>query len=224
MLALLQLAFKLATRLSASASRSLQNSGRCTRRQSSQSDDVLAQNHSSTNLLRTSPTDASSTQKSLKYPPSCRSSYIGIREFFLSSSLRVQGNHGSFRSNRPRFSAPAHTSLAFSTTAKVTPNHFGAMENDWLQERDALASTFNPNHTPTPRFDWRMRAASRTRKDLTLAGEDVAKHDPSRRYLRRVAPPQINVQPGQPFYEEINAYSQRYALLSIALYSEVYSS
>lgn len=80
---------------------------------------------------------------------------------------------------------------------------------EWLQhDEDTSASNVV---LPTVRFDWRKRATSRRcppshRKGNSL-GQDNAMH--RTKYTRRVAPPQVDVQLGEPFYHAIEAYKNR---------------
>ncbi|KAF9460474.1 P-loop containing nucleoside triphosphate hydrolase protein [Collybia nuda] len=55
----------------------------------------------------------------------------------------------------------------------------------------------------TERFDWRLRAPSRTRK-ARITGAKYAK------YIRRKLPPLVNTVQGEPFYDAIRAYQDRF--------------
>lgn len=64
--------------------------------------------------------------------------------------------------------------------------------------------SFAPNH-PTPRFDWRRRALSRS--PSRGHGKDAQKH------VKRVVPQQLEIEPGGRFYHEVKAYEKRWVLL-----------
>lgn len=150
-----------------------------------------------------------SPSKDTKTLSSRRFSYLGIRNFFTNTS--IEPNQPSPLSQRSHFSTSFHNQFGPSVIAHGAQiRHLTAAEQEWLQDESVQTYTTSSVDTPTPRFDWRLRSSSRLQKEKTLAGEDVEKHDPRRRTLHRIAPPQINVQKGEPFYEEICAYSDRY--------------
>ncbi|KAG2152811.1 P-loop containing nucleoside triphosphate hydrolase protein [Suillus clintonianus] len=60
---------------------------------------------------------------------------------------------------------------------------------------------------PSQRSDWRLRATSRTHRTQLF---DAQRH---RRYIKRVNPPHIQVQQGEPFFEEIQAYNKHFLSL-----------
>ncbi|KAG1736198.1 P-loop containing nucleoside triphosphate hydrolase protein [Suillus lakei] len=60
---------------------------------------------------------------------------------------------------------------------------------------------------PSQRSDWRLRATSRTNRTQLSDGQ---RH---RRYIKRVNPPHIQVQQGEPFFEEIQAYNKHFLSL-----------
>jgi hypothetical protein len=65
---------------------------------------------------------------------------------------------------------------------------------------------YSGNHAPLPpsqRSDWRLRATSRTNRTQL----DGHRH---RRYVKRANPPHIQVQQGEPFFEEIQAYNKQF--------------
>ncbi|KAF8064109.1 P-loop containing nucleoside triphosphate hydrolase protein [Lyophyllum atratum] len=116
--------------------------------------------------------------------------YLGIRNFFLAAAF-----------TRPRVSA------------KLT-----AAEEEWLQE-DQLQTTSNiPPHPLDPqqsqeRFDWRLRASSRIRKPPATPDSQPA---PRQKYIRRKVPPVVSVQQGEPFYDAIHNYEDRFLKLLAA--------
>ncbi|KAG2035496.1 P-loop containing nucleoside triphosphate hydrolase protein [Suillus americanus] len=69
---------------------------------------------------------------------------------------------------------------------------------------------YSGNHAPLPpsqRSDWRLRATSRTNRTQLFDGQ---RH---RRYIKRANPPHIQVQQGEPFFEEIQAYNKHFLSL-----------
>ena len=142
-------------------------------------------------------------------PASRRDSYLTIHNFFTSSYFRVVKPSGNSISlpivHRTRYSSYG-TSWPPSDGSqhRIQPKDIFA-ESDWLQDRDVVLPTFNKDYVAPPRFDWRMRASSRTRKDVKLEGRKQL----NARRIRRHAPPVMDVQIGQPFFEEINAYQER---------------
>lgn len=200
---------KLATRYSNSAWESLKNVTTHQRHRSSESLRVTT-NPNSPLASHTSSTGTLSNSKDHKALSHRRSSYLGIRNFFANISAHRQ---------KPSTVAPFPRHSHFSTS---TQSHFrpsvaahGAQihrltpeEEEWLHNSDVLALA--SSSTPGPRFDWRMRASSRARRDNSAKDNHVAKQDPRKRSIKRLAPSPINVEMGEPFYEEIKAYSNRY--------------
>ena len=74
-------------------------------------------------------------------------------------------------------------------------------------------SDFNYDNVEwTPRYDWRLRApAARRRKQEppTNPGIDTQQ----RKYIKRIIPPQMDVQIVEPFYEQIQLYKKQFVLL-----------
>ena len=143
---------------------------------------------------------------------SCRSSYLGIRNFFVNSSVHCR---------EPRNVVSPSQRCQFSTTAQndfqpsdivggAEVSHLTTEEEERSQSRDFYASLNSASDTSTPRYDWRLRASSRMRPAMALAGKGHDGHNSHRQTPKRILPPQIHVHRGEPFYEEIKAYSDRY--------------
>ena len=76
---------------------------------------------------------------------------------------------------------------------------------DWLQVEVGHPTSLSAPPESTRRFDWRMKANSRAARP---AGVEFPKYE-RLQYIRRIQPPQVDTQMGEPFYEEIQAYRQR---------------
>lgn len=65
-----------------------------------------------------------------------------------------------------------------------------------------------PLGSPSPRFDWRLRATSRA---AARSGGLQPSRDgtDSRTYIKRVVPQHVEIQPGERFHHEANAYENR---------------
>jgi hypothetical protein len=82
-----------------------------------------------------------------------------------------------------------------------TPKELGIPTEDYY-------SGYHAPLPPSQRSDWRLRATSRTNHTQPLDGQ---RH---RRYIKRVNPPHIQVQQGEPFFEEIQAYNKQFVAFS----------
>lgn len=142
-------------------------------------------------------------------PASRHDSYLTIREFFTSSGFHAASSPKNSSSlpilHRARYSNYGTAWPPTNSSRRRLQPKDTSTESDWLQERDILLPTFDRDHVPPPRFDWRMRASSRTRKGVKLEGQKQR----NTRRIKRHAPPVMDVQMGQPFFEEINAYQER---------------
>jgi hypothetical protein len=139
---------------------------------------------------------------------SCRrSSYLEIRNFFINSSAQYrQPRCTSSLSQRCRFSTTGPSIIQPSDfIGEAEINHLIAREDQWPESRALNARFYSASSIGTPRYDWRSRAFSRTR--LAMAGEYYDGPDLN---IRRIAPPQVPVQMGEPFSEEIQKYADRY--------------
>jgi hypothetical protein len=80
-----------------------------------------------------------------------------------------------------------------------------AAEQEWLQA-DPPSPFLTPHpydiHHTTERFDWRLRAPSRVRKDPNASKQRA-------KYVRRKLPPLVNAMQGEPFYDATKAYEER---------------
>jgi hypothetical protein len=65
-----------------------------------------------------------------------------------------------------------------------------------------------PLSPPSPRFDWRLRATSRSaaRSDGLQPSRDGTD---SRTYMKRIIPQHLEIQSGERFHHEVNAYEDR---------------
>ncbi|KIJ60439.1 hypothetical protein HYDPIDRAFT_98653 [Hydnomerulius pinastri MD-312] len=130
------------------------------------------------------------------------STFIGIRDYFKKLSRQP----GSLASDRQphcsRFSTSPSSHGAAATLQK--PSHYELPLDRFFSEHSPLA--------PSTRFDWRLRAPSRC-KGVPELPEKV---EGRRVYIKRVAPPSNEVQPGEPFYDEIQAYNDRFLPLLLA--------
>lgn len=152
--------------------------------------------------------DTPSTSKNPEILSSRRSSYLGIHNFFVNTSAHYHEPCSiSPLSHRVHFSTISQNNFRPSRTISGTGSlHFAAYEEGQLQGTAGLSA---PDAT-VARYDWRMRASSRIRRGKTLAGEDHDRYTSYSQVVKRIPPPQIGAQKGEPFYEEINAYSKRY--------------
>lgn len=128
---------------------------------------------------------------------SCLSRNFQVAKLATRAANRVCSSLQYGATHRRHLPIPNHENASHP---RIQPKDISA-ESDWLQDRDVVLPTFNRDHVPPPRFDWRMRASSRTRKNVKLEGSKLK--------IRRHAPPVIDVKMGQPFFEEINAYQER---------------
>lgn len=143
-----------------------------------------------------------------------RSSYLGIRNFFINSPAHcLESRNILSLSQCAHFSTTSRHNFQPSSIQNTTGTldssiQVGWPESDWQENRDRYMVT----HETDARFDWRMRATSRIRRRDPLALKDNETRDPHRRVLRRISPPHINVGVGEPFFEEILAYCKRYVV------------
>jgi hypothetical protein len=132
---------------------------------------------------------------------------LEIRNFFINSSAQYrQPRTISSLSQRCHFSTTGQNIFQPSgIIGEAEINHLKAREEERLQSRAFNASLYSASGIRTPRYDWRSRASSRTR--LAMAGKY---HDEPDLNIRRIAPPQVHVQTGELFSEEIKTYADRY--------------
>ncbi|KAG1852645.1 P-loop containing nucleoside triphosphate hydrolase protein [Suillus tomentosus] len=126
--------------------------------------------------------------------------FLGIRNYFSNLEKHVQKhNHELLGVRRAQFSVSC-SSRGSAQTLLQKPKELKIPIEDYYSE----------NHAPLPpsqRSDWRLRATSRTNRTQLSDGQ---RH---RRYIRRVIPPHIQVQQGEPFFEEIQAYNKHFLSL-----------
>ncbi|KZT23060.1 P-loop containing nucleoside triphosphate hydrolase protein [Neolentinus lepideus HHB14362 ss-1] len=123
-----------------------------------------------------------------------------------STAVRVRSSLGSL-STCSRKTCQSRT-LTVSNSTRNGGVKLTAAEREWLQEDDAdteseLASSVRVTHQP--RFDWRQTLLRVRRKRAASAVVD----DHSR-FIKRVAPPCMSIQPRSPFYREIQAYNEHF--------------
>ncbi|GLB44126.1 putative P-loop containing nucleoside triphosphate hydrolase protein [Lyophyllum shimeji] len=141
--------------------------------------------------------------------------FLGISGLFLLSNIRSLSTSAHAEVN--------HETEAFFTSApfySVQPasKRLTAAEEEWLQEDQLQPSSNIPSHPvdpdqPQERFDWRLRASSRTQKPPAPSDSQTA---PRQRYTRRKQPPMRSVQQGEPFYDAIQNYEDRFLKLLAA--------
>jgi hypothetical protein len=66
------------------------------------------------------------------------------------------------------------------------------------------SSKITLDNPPIERFDWRLRARRPAPPMLEVQGAQRTKK------VRRVAPPEKDLQPGEEYFDEVNAYRDRY--------------
>lgn len=203
--------FKLATRYRKLARDSLRNVTINHQRRFA-SDHLRAPQHHFTNSQTSSGplNDQIRTPKDSKALSSRRSSYLAICNFFTNNSGRQQGSD-----TVPSLPRRSHFSTSclnhFRSSAPTQATNFGGLtreEEEWLQNSDILALATSSGLGP--RFNWRMRATSQT----AVQGH-VSEDGKKPRSIKRIAPLPINVKQGEPFFEEIQAYSARYVFIII---------
>lgn len=86
-------------------------------------------------------------------------------------------------------------------------NSLNAAEREWLQHDEQIASS-NEIQSAV-RYDWRKRTMSRMRPSPPTKYESQDETTRRTRHPRRMLPPQMDVQWGEPFYHAIQAYKKR---------------
>ncbi|KAG0707217.1 P-loop containing nucleoside triphosphate hydrolase protein [Suillus ampliporus] len=124
-------------------------------------------------------------------------SFLGIQNYFTGLERHVQKrdkNLGGIRRAQFSFLCPSQSS------AQVLLQK----PKGWdIPAEDYYSGSSSPL-PPSQRSDWRLRATSRTNR---------TQHQRHGRYIKRVNPPQIELQQGEPFYEEIQAYNKHFLSL-----------
>jgi len=136
-----------------------------------------------------------------------RLSFLGVQNYFTGLERHVQkSNHSPRGVRRAQFSV----SCASQDSAQAL---FRKPKESDLPTEDYYSGSSAPL-PPSQRSDWRLRATSRTNR-AQLQNLDAQGH---RRYIKRVAPPYMQVQPGESYYEEIQAYNEQFVGSSTASY------
>ena len=120
--------------------------------------------------------------------------FIGIRNYF--KSLSRQAKPTAYDPPLPPRRVHDFSSSAAShgAAARLKPSQYELPTDVYFSEDSPLA--------PSTRFDWRLRATSRSYRNNSSLG----KRDSARVYMKRVVPSCTEVQLGEPLYEEIQAY------------------
>ena len=95
---------------------------------------------------------------------------------------------------------------AFQDVLSQSHGHLPHVYDESLKAASPLRSP--PPGPPSPRFDWRLRATSRA---AARSGGLQPSPDgtDSRTYIKRVIPQHLEIQPGERFHHEVNAYEDR---------------
>jgi hypothetical protein len=89
-------------------------------------------------------------------------------------------------------------------------NGVGPVRDESLRAASPLRSP--AQGSPSPRFDWRRRATSRApQRDRHGISANVKD---TKRYIKRLMPQQLEIEPGKRFHQEVKAYEDRYVVLS----------
>jgi hypothetical protein len=109
-----------------------------------------------------------------------------------------------------RFSS-SHAAAAAASVSLPSHNHTHLAANPAVipNAPSALAAAGSPSQE---RFDWRLRASSRRKP---VAPEQV---EGKRKYVKRVIPQEHDLQLGEPFYEETQAYRSQYVYCHTSVY------
>ncbi len=143
-------------------------------------------------------------------------------------SRRVSSSHGRLHSQNivtgrgrspPKRSLATHVATARSWEDEAfqdvlsqshgqlpSTGHGVSVYDESLKAASPLRSP--PPDPPSHRFDWRLRATSRA---AARSGGLQPSRDgtDSRTYIRRVIPQHLEIQPGERFHHEVNAYENR---------------
>ncbi|KIK92239.1 hypothetical protein PAXRUDRAFT_830143 [Paxillus rubicundulus Ve08.2h10] len=126
------------------------------------------------------------------------STFIGIRDYFknLSRSTNPGGN------DRQPYLCRSHLSFSVSSHAGAAalqkPSIYELPMEVYFSEHSPLS--------PSIRSDWKLRATSR----YVCTQKPLEKSDGRKVYMKRVVPAYRQAQAGEPLYEEIRAYSERF--------------
>jgi hypothetical protein len=97
----------------------------------------------------------------------------------------------------------SHTRSTFDAGTRPQSPNLLTIEKHWPQD---TSPSLHIETLTQPRFDWRLRAPSRV--------NPKSKDEPSSRtaYVRRIQPPLITPQPGDPFFDEIQTNQSQYVI------------
>ncbi|KAH7882136.1 P-loop containing nucleoside triphosphate hydrolase protein [Phlebopus sp. FC_14] len=125
------------------------------------------------------------------------STFIGIRNFFKNLARQTDSSPKCLQ-RRIGHSLFSTTASASAGAATQKPSQHELPLDEYFSEYSPLA--------PSTRFDWRLRAPSR------FNGTQCSpqKREGGSVYVKRIAPPYIQVRPGEPYYDEIQAYNNRF--------------
>ncbi|KAG6328408.1 hypothetical protein ID866_10681 [Astraeus odoratus] len=131
--------------------------------------------------------------------PARNATYLGVRDFFKKLARQTHRPAGHY--------CTAHQPAAscFSTIPSTRPSAArGSSEHELPVE--VYFSEGSPL-TPSPRFDWRLRAPSRSKRTLARQA-DKKRHAEYKGYAKRLMPPHTLARPGDAYFEEIRAYNK----------------
>ena len=96
--------------------------------------------------------------------------------------------------------------LSQSHGLPLSTGHGVSVYDESLKAASPLRSP--PPGPPSPRFDWRLRATSRATARSGGLQPSQGGID-SRKYIKRVIPQHLEIQPGERFHQEVKAYEAR---------------
>ncbi|KAF8553618.1 P-loop containing nucleoside triphosphate hydrolase protein [Imleria badia] len=126
------------------------------------------------------------------------STFIGIRNYFKSLSTQAKPTAYDSRPGPSRTQSFSSSATSHAAAARPKPSQYELPTDVYFSENSPLA--------PSTRFDWRLRATSRNHR----RPDSLGKRDSAQGYTKRVLPSSIEVQPGEPLHEEIQAYCDRF--------------
>lgn len=126
------------------------------------------------------------------------STFIGIRNYFESLSRQAKPTADDLRSRSCRAQSFSSSATSHAAAARPKPSQYELPTDVFFSENSPLA--------PSTRFDWRLRATSRSNH----RHDSPEKRGGARVYMKRVVPSCTEVQPGEPLYEDIQAYRDQW--------------
>ncbi|KAF9238389.1 P-loop containing nucleoside triphosphate hydrolase protein [Melanogaster broomeanus] len=137
------------------------------------------------------------------------STFIGIRHYFKNLSRQTNSRVNDEQPYLCRSHLSSSASSHAAAAALQKPSFYELPMEIYFSEQSPLS--------PSTRFDWRLRATSRYKGTL----DPPYKQDGRRVYMKRTVPTDRQLQPDEPFYEEIQAYNNRFLPLLEAEQAEV---